>query len=187
MMQIPSSAWVSATTPVAPQSRPSAQSARQAGAAQGASISPSSLAPSSQQFDSQLLVALLNTQEDQGGNATDRADTAKALSLLGPQAQSAGNIASSDGALAPADIQGQSATTLSNDLVTAFGSSGSLSESDIDGALEAGATVPPTVLQDFAASLDSNWTALSGGSESMTAEQLSAAIAKNLPTSSDAA
>jgi len=183
-MQISNSAWVAANTPVAPQSQPAAQFAQQAAAVQGANVSPSSPAPPSQQFDSQLLVALLNTQDVQGGSAQDRADTANALSLLGPQAESEGNIASSDGALNPADIQGQSATTLSNDLVTAFGSNGSLSESDMDLALEAGATAPPIVLQRFTASLAGDWNGLSGGANTMTAAQLSAAIATYLPTGS---
>jgi hypothetical protein len=187
MMQISNSAWVSANTPVAPQSRPSAQPAQQ-DLAQGANISAPGPAPASPQFDSQLLVALLNTQEvreNQSGTAKDQANTAKALSLLGPQAQSVGNIASSDGPLAPSEIQGQSATSLSNDLVTAFGSNGSLSESDMNQALDAGATAPASVLQRFDASVDGNWNELSGGSESMTAAQLSAAIAKYLPTGSD--
>jgi hypothetical protein len=117
----------------------------------------------------------------------DHADTAKALSYLGRDGEIVGNTASSDGALKVSEIQGQRATTLSNDLVSVFGSNGSLSEADVDQALEAGATAPATVLQQITDSLDGNCNTLSNGALSMTAAQLSAAIAKYLPTDSDPA
>jgi hypothetical protein len=157
-----------------------AQSAGQA-SSQPANSSPSTLSPTlgSTQFDTQLLTALLGVQQgDAAGSSLDL----KPLELLGynPSAGPISNIATSDGVLDPSEIQGQSATSLADDLVSAFGSNGGVSESQINQAYLTGATAPSQVVDGVKKVIDSDWSLLSGGSDTISAADLSSDIQKYL-------
>jgi hypothetical protein len=90
-------------------------------------------------------------------------------------------IVSSAGQLTPADLQGHTATSLAGDLVSMFGSNGSLSESQVNQVFMSGATAPASVLQDITLGIDADWNVLSGGSTTtMSATRLAAAIQQYL-------
>jgi hypothetical protein len=66
------------------------------------------------------------------------------------------------------------------DLVSTFGSNGSLSEAEVNQVFMSGATAPASVLQDITRGIDTDWNVLSGGSSIMSATQLAAAIQQDL-------
>ena len=173
----------------------SSSSSNSANVAQTTSTEQSATAPTaanSVQLDTQTLVALLNAQEGSFGATqssfvpSSPADIPPA-EFINPATAPTGSfgIVSSAGALTSSEMQGQSASSLANDLVDTFGSDGTISLSDVDGALGLNdSTDPPEVIQQMRSEMASAWNSLSGGASTMSADQLASAIGGLLPVTS---
>jgi hypothetical protein len=93
-------------------------------------------------------------------------------------------IVSSAGTLNPSQLQGQTAAGLAGDLINEFGSNGSLSLSDVDGALGISNSTDPSVeVQQMKSQMASVWDQLTGGASSLSAAQLTADIRSKLGAS----
>jgi len=141
--------------------------------------------PSSVQFNTQLLTALLNAQE--GGYHATRSEgdisTGQAHLLLqahSPGARQASSaIISSAGDLDASTLVGKSATDLADGMIQAFGSNGSLDLAQVDDALGVtGSTVDPNSLDRIKSVIAGMWKSTAGGSDAVSPEQLAIVIGK---------
>jgi hypothetical protein len=145
---------------------------------------------SSVQLDTQTLVALLNAQEGRYG-ATQAPFSPSSPTqtpppqFINPSTTGGFEIASSDGALTSSELQGQSAAGLASDMIGTFGSNGTLSLNDVDGALGLNdSTDPPQLIQQMKSEIATAWNSLSGGSSVLSSDQLASAIGSRLSVTS---
>jgi hypothetical protein len=137
-------------------------------------------------FNERVLMALLSQQEVDSGPVNDGANAVGQGHLAVPPVLGIGQplhstaFMSSAGQLSTADVEGKSASSLAQGLVATFGSNGQLSKGEVEKAILMGATANQDVISQIAHAIDKNWNALSGGSSSMTTEQLSGVIGKYL-------
>jgi hypothetical protein len=140
------------------------------------------------QLATQTIVALLNAQENLYGadqapsDPTSPSQTPPAAFINPATTPDDGfAIANSDGTLTASDVQGQSAASLTANLISAFGSNGTLSLNDVDNALGLNdSTVSPTIIQHLKSEIATAWNSLSGGSSELSSGKLESAIGSYL-------
>lgn len=192
-MQIPNLSWPSSPQVGSPDSRPARLAdiyfAQQADPA----ARPPAPAAGSPQFDSQLLTALIDVQSS--GSLTPSIERLPDINAgeapmvespwMRTHRQTGFGVGSADDLPTPGELQGQTADDLAQDLVSRFGSNGSLSCSDVEKALSS-ASWPADFRAKIKSGIDTNWHAIFGGASSLTTAQLSKAISQYLPANSGA-
>ncbi|MBB6305058.1 hypothetical protein [Rhizobium leucaenae] len=139
------------------------------------------------QFNTQLLVALLNAQEGKsnsslgvGNISTGQAHQFLASRLDTSQLGSSA-IASSAGDLDSSSLEGKSAAGLADGLVKTFGSNGSLDLAEVEQALGLdSSTVGANTLAKIKDVISEHWNSAFGVREAISSAQLSAVIGKYL-------